>query len=84
MLHFSMNPYATAHREPDSQPRKGIDRRTLAYAFAAPVLMAFFVSLVVGFWILVVSVGRYFAPTSRAVPLPASPDHQQTIAAPQR
>ena len=35
-----MNPYATAHREPDSQPRKGIDRRTLAYALAAPVLMA--------------------------------------------
>jgi hypothetical protein len=84
VLHFSMNPYATAQSEPDSRPRKGIDRRTLAYALAAPVLMAFFVSLVVGFWILVVSVGRLFAPTTRAVPLPASQDQQQTIAAPQR
>jgi len=79
-----MNPYATAQTEPDNQNRKGIDRRTLAYALAAPVLMAFFVSLVVGFWILVVSVGRYFAPTSRAVPLPTSADQRHTIAAPQR
>ena len=79
-----MNPYATAQSEPDSHSRKGIDRRTLAFALAAPVLMAFFISLVVGFWILVVSVGRLFAPTSRAVPLPTSPDQQHTIAAPQR
>jgi hypothetical protein len=79
-----MNPYATAQSEPDSHPRKGIDRKTLAYALAAPVMMAFFVCLVVGFWILVVSVGRLFAPTSRAVPLPNPPELHQTIAAPKR
>ena len=84
VLHFSMNPYATAQSESDNLHRKGIDRRTLTYALAAPLLMAFFISLVVGFWILVVSVGRLFAPTSRAVPLPASADQQHTIAAPQR
>jgi hypothetical protein len=82
VLHFSMNPYATTQSESDNHYRKGIDRRTLGYALAAPVLMAFFISLVVGFWILVVSVGRLFAPTSRAVPLPAATDQQQTIAAP--
>jgi hypothetical protein len=78
-----MNPYATTQSESDNLHRKGIDRRTLAYALTAPLLMAFFVSLVVGFWILVVSLGRLYAPTSRAVPLPPA-DQQHTIAAPQR
>jgi hypothetical protein len=78
-----MNPYATAQSVPENHHRKGIDRRTLAYALAAPVMMAFFVCLVVGFWIVVVSVGRFFAPTGRAVPLPP-PEQQPVIAAPQR
>jgi hypothetical protein len=77
-----MNPYETAQAEPDTYPRKGIDRRTLAFALAAPVLMLFFASLVVGFWLLVVSVGRLFAPTGRAVPLPTQAEQQRAIAIP--
>jgi hypothetical protein len=77
-----MNPYETAKSEPDTYPRKGIDRRTLGFALAAPVLMLFFASLVVGFWILVVSVGRLFTPTGRAVPLPTQAEPQRPITTP--